>query len=105
MDWHIVKDWLIEHGYTSDIEDWEYQISENGIYAKSEENNDYISAFGRPEDNQLMVYVGSIKPKLSEGGLTGQYLYNIFDVINYLHDELERIYDDMYKLYSKKVGI
>ena len=105
MDWNIVKNWLIEHGYTSDVEDWEYQLLKDGIYARSEENNAYLSFFARPEDNQLMVYVGSIKPRLSMGGATGLYLYNIFDVIDYLHDELERIYDDMYKLYSKKVGI
>ena len=95
MNWSEVYEWLKSHGHVS--EDWDYiEISDGSFYAKDEMENTFISLFVSSDENELVAYVGCLNPKISVGGRTGTYDVVIsYDVIDYLENHLENMYDEL----------
>lgn len=93
MDWTMVKDWLEDHGYIN--ADWETcEVGDDSIYCEDEMENTFISIFTR-SNQELIVFVGMIKPKLSCGSSTGVYVNSPYDVTDFLHDNLEDMFDEL----------
>ena len=93
MNWNEVYYWLKNHGHIQD--DWEcIGVGEDSIYCSDTMENTFISIFTKISD-ELVGYVGCIKPKVSVGGNTGIYIQSIFDVLDYLHDNMERLYEEL----------
>ena len=44
---------------------------------------------------ELVVFVGCNKPKISVGGDTGIYVQSEWDIIDYLHDNLEDMFEKL----------
>ena len=97
MDWTVVKDWLIDHGYAN--ENWDYiEVTDSSIYLKDDNENTYISAF--QAHGNLIVFVGSVKPKISVGGDTGFACNSPWDAIDYFIEYMEDLWDDLGKKYG-----
>lgn len=97
MDWHIVQQWLEDHGHIHI--GWEcIDVGDDSIYCSDELENTFISIFTKGS-GELVFYVGILRPKLSVGGNTGVYIESPYDVIDYLHDNME----DMYEALNRKV--
>ena len=95
MDWNEVKFWLDCHGHIN--EQWDciaIGVDGDNIYCEDSMENTFISIFTRG-DGELIVYVGMLHPKMSVGGPTGVYVESHFDVIDYLVDHMENMYDEL----------
>ncbi len=97
MDWTVVKEWLIQHGYAR--EDWDcIEITDSSVYLQDSIENTFISAF--QSHGNLIVYVGAVKPKISVGGDTGFPCSSPWDAIDYFIDYLEELWEDLDKKYG-----
>ena len=93
MDWILVKEWLENHGHINS--NWDcVAVSEDSFYAEDKMENTFISIFTRGGD-ELVIYVGCLRPKVSVGSSTGYYVSNCWDVIDFLEDNLEDMYDEL----------
>ena len=91
MDWMLVKEWLENHGHINS--NWDHiGVDDDGFYAEDEMENTYISLFIKGGD-ELVAIVGMKHPKVSVGGATDATIYSIEDVIYFLEDNLEDMYD------------
>lgn len=103
MEYREVLQWLKDHGHIND--DWaEISWADDGLYCRDEFENTMISVFNRV-DGELICYVDCLRPKVSVGGPTGVYVNNPWDVIDYLYDNLEDMYEDLMKKVSKQYEI
>lgn len=99
MDWMLVKEWLENNGHINP--NWDYiGVSDNSFYAEDKMENTFISLFSRG-GCELIAIVGMMHPKVSVGGATDTAIYSIEDVIYFLEDNLEDMYD---QLMRKAVG-
>lgn len=98
MDWTIVKEWLIAHGNIT--ENWDIEVGDDSIYCSNETENTFISVFTRG-DQELIVYVGMLKPKFTCGSSTGVYVASPYDVTDFLHDHLEDMFDELMRRFMK----
>jgi hypothetical protein len=90
IGWELVKEWLERRGYISDR--WErVEVDDCGIYCADTMENTFISLF--INGGFLVCFVGCIKPKVYAGGDTDCRCSHYCDVINYLDDELENLFD------------
>lgn len=95
MNWTIVREWLKDKGHIGDH--WErLDVTEDSIYAEDLFENTFISIFTRGK-NELILYVGCLQPKISVGGATGYRISTCWDVIDFLEDNLEDMYDELTK--------
>lgn len=100
MNWNEVYEWLKSHGHIHD--EWEnISVTDDGFYAEDEMENTFISIFTRG-GNELVIYVGCLRPKVSVGSGTGCYVSHSDDVINFLEDNLEDMYDKLMRKVMEK---
>ena len=92
MNWKTVEEWLEMHGHISF--NWEEQTAVDSIYYADTVENTFISVFTKVS-GELVVYVGCLRPKVSAGGHTGIYVESEWDVIDYLHDNLEDLFEKL----------
>ena len=93
MNWNEIYEWLKSHNHIH--EGWTYiTIGDDNFYAEDEMENTFISIFTRNED-ELVLYVGCLRPKVSVGGNTDCYVSNCWDVIDFLEGNLENMYDEL----------
>ena len=91
MDWILVKEWLESHGHISP--NWDcIGVASNSFYAEDKMENTFISLFTRGE-HELVAIVGMKHPKVSVSGPTDAVIHSIEDVIYFLEDNLEDMYD------------
>ena len=103
MTWVYIKEWLESHGYINPT--WNcVEVNEDSFYAEDEMENTFISIFTL-DNNELVVYVGCLKPKASVGSSTGYHVSNCWDVIDFLDDNLENMYDELMKKVMNEVNI
>ena len=99
IDWMEVKEWLESHGHIHS--GWDcIGVSDESFYAEDKMENTFISLFVRG-DCELVAIVGMMHPKISVGGSTGVAVYSHENVIWFLEDNLEDMYD---QLMRKVVG-
>ena len=102
MNWNEVYDWLRSHNHVH--ENWErIEINDDSFYAEDEIENTFISIFTRGGD-ELVLYVGCLRPKISVGSGTGWYVSTCWDVIDFLDDHLEDIYDELMQKVMNEVN-
>lgn len=102
MNWNEVYDWLRSHNHVH--ENWErIEINDDSFYAEDEIENTFISIFVRGGD-ELVLYVGCLRPKISVGSGTGWYVSTCWDVIDFLDDHLEDMYDELMKKVMNEVN-
>ncbi len=90
IEWELVKDWLMETGYISTA--WSnIQVDSHGIYCSDWLENTFISIF--INGGFLVCFVGCLKPKISAGGDTDCVCESHWDVIYYLQDKLDHLFD------------
>lgn len=102
MTWIDVKEWLESHGHINPTWD-RVEVNEDSFYAEDEMENTFISIFTRGGD-ELVVYVGCLRPKVSVGSSTGYYVSNCWDVIDFLEDNLEDMYDQLMRKVMKEAN-
>lgn len=101
MDWALVKEWLEDHGHINS--NWDYvAVSEDSFYAEDKMENTFISLFLRG-GCELVAIVGMIRPKVSVGSPTDAVIHSHEDVIYFLEDNLEDMYDQLMEKAIKKV--
>ena len=96
MDWMMVKEWLESRGHIN--ANWDVEFGDDGIYCFSEMENTFISVFTRG-DQELVVYVGMLKPKFTCGSSTGIYVTSPYDVTDFLYDHLDDMFDELMRQY------
>lgn len=102
MNWNEVYEWLKSHGHIHD--GWEtIAVGDDRFYAEDEMENTFISIFTRG-GNELVLYVGCFRPKVSVGSGTGYYVSHSDDVINFLEDNLEDMYDELMRKVMENNG-
>ena len=93
MNWNEVYNWMESHGHVN--KSWEcIGIGCESFYAEDHTENTFISVFVKVS-GELVVYVGMFHPNLSVGGNTGVYVNSIYDVLDWLHDNLEAHYEKL----------
>ena len=93
MIWKEVYHWMESKDHVNSA--WEcIGATDSSFYAEDEFENTFISMFTR-NDGELIVYVGMMRPKISVGGSTGIIVNSHYDVIDYLEDNLENMYDEL----------
>lgn len=102
MDWNIVKEWLETHGHINPAWDC-IGVGDDSFYAEDKAENTFISIFTRAA-GELIFYVGCKRPKISVGGSTGHFAFSCEDVINFLEDNLEDMYDQLTRKVMKEVN-
>ena len=103
MNWNEVYEWLKSYNHIH--EGWDcITVNDDGFYAKDEMENTFISIFTRGGD-ELVLYVGCLKPKVSVGSSTGYHVSNCWDVIDFLDDNLENMYDELMKKVMNEANI
>lgn len=90
IEWSTITEWLELHGYISF--DWEEITNEDCIYCADTNENIFISIFTNVA-GELVVFIGCNKPYISTGENTGIYVQSEWDIIDYLKDNLEDMYD------------
>ena len=70
------------------------EVNEDSFYAEDEMENTFISIFTSSSD-ELVVYVGCLRPKMSVGGITGYQITCSDDIIYFLEDNLEDMYNEL----------
>lgn len=93
MTWVYIKEWLESHGYIDPTWDC-VEVNEDGFYAEDEMENTFISIFTHNND-ELIIYVGCLRPKVSVGGTTGYQVTRSDDIIYFLEDNLEDMYNEL----------
>ena len=63
----------------------------------------FISIFTRGGD-ELVLYVCCLRPKVSVGSGTGCYVSNCWDVIDFLEENLEDMYNELMKKVMNEVN-
>lgn len=102
MNWNEVYEWLKSHGHVH--ENWDcIEIGDDSFYAEDKMENTFISIFTRGE-GELVLYIGCQRPKISVGSGTGCYVSNCWDVIDFLEDNLEDMYDALMKKVMNEVN-
>ena len=103
MNWNEVYEWLKSHGHIND--EWEnIAVTDDGFYAEDKMENTFISLFTRGSDDELVFYVGCLRPKVSVGSCTGLYVSHSGDVIGFLEDHLEYMYDALMRKVMENNG-
>ena len=97
MNWETITEWLEIHGHISF--DWEEITNEDCVYCADTLENTFISIFTKVT-GELVVSIGCFKPRVSVGGDTGLYVQTEWEIIDYLHDNLE----DMFETLNTKLG-
>ena len=93
MTWVYIKEWLESHGYINPT--WNcVEVNEDSFYAEDEMENTFISIFTHSND-KLVVYVGCLRPKVSVGGTTDYQVTHSDDIIYFLEDNLEDMYNEL----------
>ena len=93
MIWVYIKEWLESHGYINPTWDC-VEVNEDSFYAEDEMENTFISIFTSSND-ELVVYVGCLRPKMSVGGTTDYQVTHSDDIIYFLEDNLEDMYNEL----------
>ena len=102
MNWNEVYEWLKSHGHVR--EDWDcIGIGDDSFYAEDKMENTFISIFLRGGD-ELVLYVGCLRPKVSVGSGTGLYVSHSGEIIGFLEDHLEYMYDALMRKVMEKNG-
>jgi hypothetical protein len=102
MDWMFVKEWLEDHGHINS--NWDcVAVSEDSFYAEDKMENTFISLFQRGEC-ELVAIVGMRRPHISVGGPTDAVIYSHEDVIYFLEDNLEGMYDQLMRKAMNEVN-
>ena len=102
MNWNEVYEWLKSHNHVH--EGWDcIAVGDDSFYAEDKAENTFISIFTRGE-GELVLYVGCRRPKVSVGSGTGYYVSNCWDVIDFLEDNLEDMYDELMKKAMNEVN-
>jgi hypothetical protein len=98
MNWNEVYEWLKSRGHVR--EDWDcIGIGDDSFYAEDSLENTFISIFTRGDE--LVLYVGCRRPKISVGGGTGYHVSTCWDVIDFLEDHLEDMYNELTKKFME----
>ena len=92
IEWSTITEWLEIHEYISF--DWDEIHNENSIYCADPIEGTFISIFIKPAD-ELVVFVGYNSPKIFVGGDTGIYIQSEWEIIDYLHDNLEDMFEKL----------
>ena len=93
MTWVYIKEWLESHGYINPT--WNcVEVNEDSFYAEDKIENTFISIFTHNND-ELVLYVGCLRPKVSVGGTTGYQVTHSDDIIYFLEDNLEDMYNEL----------
>ena len=99
MDWMLVKEWLEDHGHINS--NWDcVAVNEDSFYAEDKMENTFISLFQRG-GCELVAVVGMRRPHISVGGPTDVAIYSHEDVIYFLEDNLEDMYDELMRKVSE----
>ena len=93
MTWVDIKEWLESHDHINSTWDC-VEVNEDSFYAEDEMENTFISIFTRGND-ELVVYVGCLQPKVSVGGETDYQVTHSDDIIYFLEDNLEDMYNEL----------
>jgi hypothetical protein len=102
MIWNEVYEWLKSHNHVN--EKWDcIAVGEDSFYAEDKMENTFISLFQRGE-NELVAVVGMMRPNVSVGGPTDAVIYSYEDVIYFLEDNLEDMYDELMRKAVEKNG-
>ena len=99
MEWQIVADWLINYGYIT--EEWDIEITDKSAYCSSKDENTFISVF--ENDGRVVLFVGSLNPRISVGGDTDTPCYNPWDAIYYMKDYLDEYWDNLERKFCEKM--
>ena len=92
MDWQIVADWIINHGYA--YSDWEcIEITDCSVYLADKTENTFISVF--ENGGRVVAFVGSLAPHISAGGDTDWTCESPWDAIDYLKDHMEDLWETL----------
>jgi hypothetical protein len=92
MDWTVVADWIINHGYA--CSDWEcIEITDCSVYLADKTENTFISVF--ENGGRVVVFVGSLAPRISAGGDTDWTCESPWDAIDYLKDHMEGLWETL----------
>lgn len=102
IDWNEVVRWLKEHGHMNDSWDC-VEVGEDSFYAEDNAENTIISLFTRA-GGELIVFVGCRRPNISVGGSTGVFVESYLDVLDWLFDNLEPMYDELMEKIMKEVS-
>ena len=93
IDWMEVKEWLESHGHIHS--GWDcIGVSDESFYAEDKMENTFISLFIRG-GCELVAIVGMLHPHVSVGGPTDACVYSHENVIWFLEDNLENMYDEL----------
>ncbi len=102
MNWNEVYEWLKSHNHVH--EKWDcVAVGDDSFYAEDKMENTFISIFTRGGD-ELVLYVGCLRPKVSVGSGTGYHVSNCWDVIDFLEENLEDMYDELMKKVMNEVN-
>ena len=102
MNWNEVYEWLKSHNHVH--EKWDcIAFDIDSFYAEDKLENTFISIFFRGGD-ELVFIVGCMRPKVSVGGSTGYHVSNCWDVIDFLEENLEDMYDELMKKVMNEVN-
>ncbi len=94
MNWNEVKIWLHCHNHINEHQ-WEViEVNDDNLYCSDTVENTFFSLFTR-SDGELIMFVGMLQPKVSVGGPTGIYVENYHDVIDFLIDHMDDMYDEL----------
>ena len=97
IEWPTITEWLEIHGHISFK--WEEITNDDCVYCADTLENTFISIFTK-NTGELVVSVGCFHPRVSVGGDTGLYVQTEWDIIDYLHDNLE----DLFETLNTKLG-
>ena len=92
MDWQVVADWLVSHRYV--VEDWDnIEVTDVSVYCSDKNENTFISVF--ENGGYVVLFVGSLNPKISVGGDTDRPCNTPWDAIDYMQDYLDEYWDNL----------
>lgn len=92
IEWPTITEWLEIHGHISF--DWEEITNEDCVYCADSLENTFISIFTKAT-GELVVFVGCFNPHVSVGGDTGICVETEWEIIDYLHDNLEDLFETL----------
>lgn len=102
MNWAEICNWLVIHGHIS--MKWEtIEVSDDGLYCSDTYENTYISVFTKGS-GELVVFIGCFNPRISVGGNTSVYVETDCEVMDYLRDNMDRLYDELMGKAMEKNG-
>lgn len=99
VNWNEVCSWLENHGHIT--HDWDHvMVHDDGIYCKDDVENTMISVF-KKNSGELVAFVGILTPNMSVGGDTCVFVETEWDVIDYLTDNMQRLYDELTRKFTE----